>query len=121
MNKIFVYGSLRKHGGLHGAVKNTNYLGKFNTRPEYNLYSLGAFPALVKNGKTSIVGELYEVNEEVLRTLDMIEGHPDFYCRTPITLDNGESCEVYLLPNAPNGCPIVDSGDWIKFRYGIND
>ena len=116
MSKIFVYGSLRKGGGLHPALNSSECLGTFKTKPMYSLYSLGAFPALVADGLTSVVGELYEVTNDVLSTLDRIEGHPHFYIRTPITLENGLEAEVYLLPHVPYSQEFIESGDWITYH-----
>lgn len=121
MSRVFVYGSLRHGGALNGALSTAEFIGTTKTHPQYSLYSLGAFPALIAGGNTSVVGEVYEVTPRVLADLDRIEGHPHFYVRTPIELEDGTNAEVYLLPEEPRGCEVVASGDWIDYhgaRFG---
>jgi gamma-glutamylcyclotransferase (GGCT)/AIG2-like uncharacterized protein YtfP len=74
---VAVYGSLRKGLGnyrFHLKGKST-YIGSYDTIPEYNMYSLGAFPAITRGGNTSIVMEVFRVNEEVMKSLDRLEGY----------------------------------------------
>lgn len=120
MSKVFVYGSLRKGGALNGALETSECVGAFKTKPEYSLYSLGAFPALVANGKTAVVGEVYDVSPFILSYLDRIEGHPDMYRRTPIELDDGTEVEVYLFNYEPMANDLVESGDWIAFHGSLD-
>jgi len=116
MSKIFVYGSLRQGGGLHECLATSKYLNTVRTKPEYKLYSLGAFPGLVAGGTTAVVGEVYDVTPEVLARLDRVEGHPNFYCRTTIILQDDTEVQAYLLPNNIHWSNnLIDSGDWIEF------
>lgn len=116
MSKVFVYGSLRRGGALNGILDGSEFVNISKTVPAYSLYSLGAFPALVAEGETAVVGEIYEVTPETRSYLDRVEGHPHMYVRTPITLDCGTEVEVYLFPYAPRANELVESGDWIKFH-----
>ena len=92
LEKVFVYGSLKK-----GFFNNEHYLhdatfkGEFQTRPQWGLISLGAFPAMVM-GSLSVKGEVYEVNETTLAGLDRLEGTANgFYKRIRIRVNNGDS------------------------------
>jgi len=95
---IFVYGTLlngqRNHDYLRGAVA----LGAVCTEAEYRLVSLGSYPALRNYGDAAILGELYLVNSSTLAALDRLEGHPDFYRRGLVKLNDGRTALTYFLP-----------------------
>ena len=126
MHRIFVYGSLRAGFGNHRLLKDSRYIGEAVTAPQYTMLHLGGFPGVVADGQTSIVGEVYEVDHDTLRLLDRLEGHPNFYARTPIEvarvgntdIDLGPEAidaEVYLLPQQwveDGRNPIIAGGDW---------
>jgi gamma-glutamylaminecyclotransferase len=114
-HKVFVYGSLRRFGALNFYLSDSQFLGDTKTGKEFTLFSLGPFPALVKTGDTAVIGELYEVSDATLAQLDRAEGHPDFYVRTRILLDDGSEVYAYLLPVVPTGCEVVQSGDWMEY------
>jgi gamma-glutamylaminecyclotransferase len=113
--KVFVYGSLRRGFGNSRLLKNADYLGVGQTEPEFTMLNLGAFPGVIDGGDTSITGEIYDVTPTELRRLDQLEGHPDFYRRTPIELVDGTEVEVYLLPDSylhHYDPTMIPSGDW---------
>lgn len=114
--KVFVYGSLRTNGPLNRLLENDKLLGESKTKKEFSLYSLGPFPALVNAGDTAVVGEVYEVSQQTLDRLDMAEGHPHFYLRTLITLEDEAEVSAYLIPNIEMySCDLIPSGDWMKY------
>jgi gamma-glutamylcyclotransferase (GGCT)/AIG2-like uncharacterized protein YtfP len=115
MHKVFVYGSLRKYGVLHDYLISSQFLGEKKTAKGFTLFSLGPFPAMVPSGEGVITGEVYLVNEMILSILDQVEGHPEFYVRTQILMEDGEQVEAYLLPAEPISCKIVQSGDWMDY------
>lgn len=74
--KIAVYGSLMK--GLHNHkyfLKNAEYLGQFESEPEFTLFDIGSFPGLKKDGTTSILMEVYNINKDILKLIDGLEGY----------------------------------------------
>lgn len=116
-HRIFVYGTLRKGEGNNGLLKGSTYLGMGVTLPEYEMYNLGHFPGVVDGGLTSIVGEVYEVDEETLRRLDRLESHPALYTRTPLTLAGdtaGMEVEMYVFNLPVKGCVKIEGGDWVE-------
>ena len=125
MTRIFVYGSLRVGFGNHRLLDNSAYVGQARTEPRFTMLHLGGFPGVVADGETSIIGEVYDVDDPTLRNLDRLEGHPDFYARQTIQVERGgdvEDVQVYLLPqvwldDARNA--VIASGDW-KDRNGRN-
>ncbi len=58
--------------------------------------------------RTHIFGEVWEVSPEALVMLDKLEGHPDWYVRTPIKVSYNQD------ENGPETAEIY-------FNYGIND
>ena len=113
MTRVFVYGSLRRGLHNHHFLAGATFVGDDVTEPAFTLYSLGAFPAMVQGGTTSVVGEVYEVDARTLAALDRLEGHPHFYQRVPATLRSGAAVETYVVPPATvRGREVVEGGDW---------
>ena len=96
--KVFVYGTLKSGNdqrGLHlfpGATKQGNAT---TTEANFNLVDLGAFPAATA-GNADIVGEVWEVNEDTMQQLDMIESYPNFYNRCIVQTTLGEAWMYYI-------------------------
>ena len=112
---IFVYGTLRTGEPNHDLLAHLTPQCLAHTEPLYELINLGAFPAMVKGGTTSVVGEVYEVDYATLQALDHLEGHPRFYRRCSIKLREGAEVEAYLLPtHQAQGYDRISGGDWVK-------
>jgi gamma-glutamylcyclotransferase (GGCT)/AIG2-like uncharacterized protein YtfP len=94
----------------------------------YTLYDTGwSFPALVENTDPEdlnpITLEVYEVPPEVERSLDCLEGYPNFYTKHYLP-----DFYVYVLPreSIEDSYSVVDCGDWVDYlrekplssRYG---
>ena len=124
VTRVAVYGSLRRGFGNHGLLEDSLFIGEALTEARYTMLHLGGFPGVVKKGNTSITVELYDVDEETLRRLDRLEGHPGFYERLPVKVlpvnadqtDAPQAWEwvsMYLLPNDWDGAAI-ETGDWAR-------
>ena len=101
MNKLFVYGTLKKgHSNHDRFLSHAKYLGEgTTTRDIWALYDLGFFPAMT-HGNMQVTGEVYEVSDYELGKIDMLEGAPDLYERHMIVIDvDGEEhhCHTYLM------------------------
>lgn len=98
LHKIFVYGTLKKgfyfHEQFLGEDKSA-FLGKVMSGPSYSLYIDGLPHLIEETTDKPVKGELYEINEKVLDTLDKLEGHPLIYQRKVIDVYN-ESGEKSL-------------------------
>lgn len=121
--RIFVYGTLLHGEPNHGLLARARLVGPTWTAPLYRFVSLGGFPALLHGGKTSIAGEVYEVDEETLARLDRLEGHPRFYRRETIDLhdDDGSGdvagrVEAYVLQEEPRNADVIQHGKWRTYR-----
>lgn len=117
---IAVYGSLRKNMGNDHYLRNSKYLGEFKTEPIFSLYSLGGFPGLKENGSTSVVVEVYEVDEETAQNVDALEGYKEgrkatFYDKTYIDTPWGKA-GIYIYVNPISEDRFVESGDWKDYK-----
>ena len=111
--RLFVYGTLRAEEHNHRMLVGAEPFGRARTTPRFRMVDLGAYPAIVADGATSIEGEVYEVDAATLARLDRFEGHPRFYTRTRIALEDGAAAQAYLLRAAQVvGRPLIPSGDW---------
>jgi gamma-glutamylaminecyclotransferase len=115
--RVFVYGTLLAGEPNHRLLADAALVGAARTEPDFDLVSLGAFPAMVPGGGTAIAGEVYEVDPDTLDALDRLEGHPRFYQRRAVRLDDGGEVLAYLLtPDQVRGRPRITSGDWRRAR-----
>jgi len=119
---VAVYGSLRE--GLHNHKRlgeDKDFIGEGLVKG-FGMYSLGAFPALSREGThTDVVVELYHVSDKSMMDLDVLEGFPSFYTRKlcPITV-NGETVPawVYYIKGVIEDRDFVASGDWVQHVGG---
>jgi gamma-glutamylcyclotransferase (GGCT)/AIG2-like uncharacterized protein YtfP len=116
---VFVYGSLLSGLGNHGLLQrhDARALGNGRTADAFTMISLGAFPGVIEKGDTAIEGELYEVDDDGVAGLDMLEGNGSFYTREQklIRTDGGTVVAwIYLLPPRylEEREDVVASGNW---------
>lgn len=112
MHKVFVYGSLKRGYGNHHFLEKSQYVGNHTTQPEFTMLSLGAFPAVTDGGDTAIHGEVYEVTDKTMDSLDMLEGYPSFYNRKKINTIHGPAWMYYQEGELRDRYSVVESGNW---------
>ena len=118
--RVFVYGTLKKGFGNHHLLAGCEYLGPCTLGDNYAMVSLGWFPGVVSNDNVvgTIQGEVYRIPEEVLFSLDILEGHPDFYKRERVPVTYGDNVQknawIYLLNGAylDSGMGRIANGNW---------
>jgi gamma-glutamylcyclotransferase (GGCT)/AIG2-like uncharacterized protein YtfP len=75
--------------------KRKKFLGVSQTKPEFELMHNGSIPA-ARPGNESIKGELYEVSDETLKNLDVLEEmNSNLYDRKEIEVE-GKQAIIYL-------------------------
>jgi gamma-glutamylcyclotransferase (GGCT)/AIG2-like uncharacterized protein YtfP len=113
--RVFVYGTLMRGGTYHHLLAGARFIQQACTAPRYVLVDLGDYPALLDGGETRVAGEIYEVPEEMIAMLDALEGHPDYYRRTPIALDDGSEALGYVFVDggALASAPTIEGGRWM--------
>ena len=113
---LFVYGTLRRGFENHEAyLQDAQFLGRAVTKNKFALF-LGDFPYLNKiPAVSSIVGEIYRVDEQTLAHIDCLEGHPEEYHRELITVVTEQGTEysawTYFYPEPRGG--LIKSGDYL--------
>jgi len=113
VNLVFVYGTLMKGEPNHRLLSASTFMCQAFTATGFTMIDLGAFPAILAGGTSTITGELYEVTKETLAQLDRLEGHPHFYERTPIRLIGGRTVDAYVLKHDDGRSRgVIESGSW---------
>jgi len=87
MTYCFVYGTLKKNYGNHHYLRGQKFVQEAETQPNYRLWDCGRYPCMVedKNGN-SIKGEIWEVDDACLRSMDRLEGVPWLYQRATLQM-----------------------------------
>lgn len=101
MKKIAVYGSLRKgmcnHALLH--KDGAQYVKTKIFEIPFKMIPYSSYPALIPDDKNNkIEMEIYDVDDNVYRMVEYLEGYPSFYDKASVT-DNEETIEFYILPD----------------------
>ncbi len=136
MHKLFVYGTLQAGHGNNARFRRgqSRLIGKAITVEKFVLMDFGGFPGMYEAAgkkteglETQVQGELWECDDNVLAGIDMLEGHPYHYKRTPIQVRiedpkpgtcEGEltiDCETYIYQGGLHGTPC-EEGKWPRSR-----
>lgn len=89
---VAVYGTLKRHHANHRRLRDSEFLGEGQTQVSYPMMGIDMpFPYLFDlpgQGLGLIKLELFSViDPDVMRDLDRLEGHPNHYHRSIITVD----------------------------------
>jgi len=115
-SKLFVYGTFRKGERNHDQLSGAEFIGAALTAPRYRLVDLTVYPALIA-GRMAVIGELYWVDRELRRKLDVTEQCPYLFQREAIELSDGEQVEAYVMRDEQvRGRRRLHVGDW-KQRF----
>jgi gamma-glutamylcyclotransferase (GGCT)/AIG2-like uncharacterized protein YtfP len=127
MNKhlVFVYGTLRRNGARAMSIRFPNSKFIADAKVSGSLYDLGAYPGLLLDESNSLViGEVYEVDDEILNELDVMEASSSYWRKqVEVYLDTHRRiCWVYE-PNPEFYSPhtLITSGDWIEYAKTKTD
>ena len=113
---LFVYGTLRRGEANHAHLDDARFVRTACTEPRYELVDLGGYPALLEDGSTAVIGELYEIDSSRLERLDAFEDVPTLYQRKSIRLADIEA-EVYVMErDRAHRAPRIVDGDWSTSR-----
>lgn len=121
---LAVYGALRQEGPSHYLLNKSKYIGDFDTELIYDMYSFVSFPALIRDGNTSIKMEIYEISEYTLKLLNRIQEYErgvkveNLYTMTEIETPYGNALTSFYN-NKISGKVKVESGDWIRFKKSL--
>ena len=121
MVRLAVYGTLRKSFGNNYLLKNSEFLGERALTLPFKMVDLGSFPGLTPDDKfNTIIVEVFNVSETLLMSrIDALEGHPNFYTRISIDIDNKPTYIYVLTQDRWKHYHKVESGDWNKYTGGM--
>ena len=110
MNRIAVYGTLKKGRGNSFYLREAQHVGNGVTADKYRL-CITSLPYLLgeeSNSGFNVKVEVYDINDTTFNAVDMLEGHPRFYRRkkTNIVLSDGKQTEawVYFVGSGYDNC-----------------
>ncbi|MEQ2525391.1 gamma-glutamylcyclotransferase [Bacillaceae bacterium CLA-AA-H227] len=118
--KVFVYGTLRKHGRYHHLLNGSPCLAE-QAWTFGELFDTGhGYPAMKRSNQHKIYGEIYEIDDATLFKLDILEDYEEGredneYDRIAVDVftDSGSHrCFVYIENQAGLGKVAVPHGDW---------
>lgn len=84
VHRLYVYGTLKKGHYFHNEYlgeDKSKYLGPVTAGLDYSLYIDGLPHLVIEKTDKPVKGELYEVDDDVLKRIDDLEGHPNVYFR----------------------------------------
>lgn len=117
---VFVYGSLRRGSARSMSIRFPN--AKFIAKAEVSgsLYDLGEYPAALTNESNSLViGEAYEVDDELLNKLDDFEASSNYRRKQVEIFGSLQSTGwIYVPADDPESYAhrtLIESGDWIEY------
>ncbi len=112
INKIFVYGTLMEGQRAHDRLSDARLIGKAILR-DYRMFDLGSFPGIQPHKGGSIVGELYEVSDDMITKLDSYESEGELYNREKVKVITSGS--IY-----DKQCPFVHQNYHEAYAYIYN-
>jgi gamma-glutamylcyclotransferase (GGCT)/AIG2-like uncharacterized protein YtfP len=109
---LFVYGTLMRGMRNHTYLEKARFIEEARTPADYELLFNGSIPA-ARSGSESIKGELYEVEDGVLDTLDVVEEiSSKLYDRKEVEI-NGKKVILYI-----GGERMFSSDTWTHIPDG---
>ncbi|MDW7731893.1 MAG: gamma-glutamylcyclotransferase family protein [Methanolobus sp.] len=113
---IFVYGSLKKGFSNHHRMERSEFICSTRTLEEFAMADLNMFPGVIRDKKISCIhGEVYDLNTNTLRQIDMYEG--EWYSREDVELEAGFTAQMYFLVKYPwdtEDLRIIREGIWTE-------
>ena len=111
MNRVFVYGTLKRGQRNFHYLQAAEFVGSFSTEAVFSMYVFDDYPAVCEQGHHAIHGEIYLVSDTQFRALDELEWYPDFYQRILIPTDYGEAWIYIVKAELCQGKELIP-GNW---------
>ena len=115
--KLFVYGSLMRDQRNHEHLKDSPFLGEAETGPEFEMVTNGSIP-ICRRGSEVVHGELYEVTEDIIKDIEILEEVAAGLYEHVETTVKGEKTAMFLGGNIlkADTWEKVPGGDWKKYK-----
>jgi len=111
MNRVFVYGTLKRGQRNSHYLDEALFIGEFTTGKGYSMYRFDDYPAVCLDGGHAIQGEVYRLGDELLRVLDELEQYPDYYQRIEIDTLYGRAWMYVVTRQLCDGKQMIE-GTW---------
>jgi gamma-glutamylcyclotransferase (GGCT)/AIG2-like uncharacterized protein YtfP len=113
--RLFIYGTLLPGERDHALLATAEYIGPAVTEPLYQLVELNVYAVLIADGKVAVHGEVYAVDLETRRRIDVARQVPILFQRAKIRLADASEVETYVMnPDQVRGKRRLAHGDWRK-------
>lgn len=110
-----MYGTLLTGERDHALLASAELLGPASTEPLYQLVELNVYAALIPDGKVAVHGELYALDLETRRRIDVARQVPILFQRGTVRLADGSEVETYAMnADQVRGKRRLSHGDWRK-------
>lgn len=121
---LFVYGSLKKDFSNHHLLNKAGFIKTCKTKDKFTMLDFGEYPALIEKPSYTIEGELYEIDDNDLKTqkeIDELEEYPALYDKKIIQLDSDELAFMYyikdnIINNIVKNYTVMGDGNWKKIK-----
>lgn len=119
--KLFVYGTLKSKYGNNRLLSRA--VGPEIARVSgYKLvysHGPGSFPYAVPDLRSRVRGEVWELPDDSpdIRSIDSLEGHPNWYIRTEVRTTDGELVHMYVMPDEDKFNNTECTNDGVEFVW----
>jgi gamma-glutamylaminecyclotransferase len=118
MPYYFAHGDLRKGGRSQSVMADSILAGSAETDEAFALFTMDKKVVITRRPATKVKGDVYEVSNEKLTTLDRFEGHPRITKREEVLvrLNDGKTVEAWVYFNVQplHNSVLIESGDFMK-------
>lgn len=112
MQHLFTYGTLRKGGSASLLMQEATLIQANVTVHGYALYNAGRYPFIKYTGNSEdhVTGDIYKVNEALMKVLKEYEGEEYETVRI-----NEIDAIAFVWNGSEHGYVKIEHGNWIKF------
>lgn len=116
---IFIYGTLRRGGKAHAMMKTSEFRGIATIFGR--LYHISEYPGLILHEESTVTGELYWADADLIQELDSYEGcfeSPPLYTREEVTATDEygtvHRVQTYVFQRLEPLHKRIHSGNWMN-------
>ena len=99
---LFAYGSMKRGFRNHYRLENDKFIGQAKTKKKYCMFPAPSYNypyGIEDDRRWQLKGELYELTNTPIETIDDFEGAPAYYYRKMIkVVCNNKDYDAYILP-----------------------